>query len=373
MISAELVDVIDNSLLWGEQYERKLSDMLAVEKEIAREISENLRLKLSREEARRLNSHQTENTEAYNLYLQGRYHIERMTSYSLRKGAALFERAIEIDPDYTLAYIGLTSAWILGCDWVFPPQDVMPRTRTAAIKLLRTDDSLASAHAALAYVKAFYDWNWTEAEIEYRRAIELNPNQAPIEYARFLAAMGRFDEAIAESRRAEQLDPVSPRIKTWVGRILFAARQYEEAERQFRASSELDPHHVCAPILISDPLIVQAKYEEAIASIQKFITMDRSMDNISYLGFAHAKAGNREEALKALDEIHQMSTQEYVSPYYIALVHIGLGNTEEAFIWLEKALEDRVSMMVELRTDPKFDIIRSDPRYMNLLAKVGLI
>lgn len=373
LVSAELVDVIDNSLLWGEQYERKLSDVLTVEKEIAREISENLRLKLSREETSRLNSHQTENTEAYNLYLQGRYHVERMTSYGIRKGAALFEQALEIDPDYTLAHIGLTSAWILGCDWIFAPREVMPRIRTAARKLLRMDDSLASAHAALAFVKGFYDWDWKEAEIEYRRAIELNPNQAPIEYARFLAAMGRFDEAIAESRRAEQLDPVSPRIKTWVGRILFAARRYEEAERQFRASCELDPHYVCTLILISEPLVGQAKYEEAITSIQKFIPMDRSIDNLSYLGFAHAKAGNREEALEALDEIQQLSAKEYVSPYYLVMIHAGLGNIEEAFIWLDKAFEDRVSMMTELKTDPKLDNIRSDPRYSELVARVGLI
>lgn len=372
IVSAELVDATDNSLLWGRQYERTLTDVLAVEKEIAREISENLRLKLSGEEATKLNSHQTESTEAYRLYLQGRYHVERMTSYSLRKGVTIFEQAIVTDPDYMLAYVGLTDAWILGSDWVFAPREVMPKTQAAALRLLKVDKSFAEAHAALAYVKAFFEWDWKEAESEYRRAIELNPNQVPIEYARFLAAMGRFDEAIAEIRRAERLDPVSPRIKTWVGRILFAARHYEESERQFRASSELDPHYVCAPILISEPLVSQARYDEAIDSIQKFITMDRSVDNLGYLGFAYAKAGNRNEALKTLDEIHRLSHQSYVSPYYIAIIYVGLGERDEAFIWLNKALEDRASQIIELRTDPKLDSLRSDTRFRDLLARVGL-
>lgn len=372
LVSVELVDASDNSLLWGQQYERRLADALAVEREISREISEKLKLKLSGEETRRLNNHQTKSSQAYNLYLQGRYHVERMTSYSLLKGAALFEQALEADPDYALAHIGLASAWILGSDWVFAPREVMPRTEAAAMRLLEMDPSLAEAHAALAYVRAFYDWNWAEAEREYRRAIELNPDQAPIEYARFLAAMGRFDEAIAEIRRAEQLDPVSPRIKTWVGRILFAARHYEEAERQLRASSELDPHHVCAPILISEPLISQAKYTEAIASVQKFISMDRSIDNLGYLGFAYAKAGNRDEALGTLDEIKQLSAKDYVSPFYIALIYVGLGERDQAFEWFDRAFEDRASQIIELKTDPKLDSLRSDPRLSRLIARVGL-
>jgi len=372
IVSAELVDAADNSLLWGRQYERTLTDVLAVEKEIAREISENLRLKLSGEETVRLTSHQTENTEAYRLYLQGRYHVERTTSYSLRKGVTLFEQAIETDPNYGMAHIGLTDAWILGSDWVFAPREVMPKTRDAALRLLKVDDTLAEAHAALAYVRAFYDWNWAEAESEYRRATQLNPNRVPIEYARFLAAMGRFDEAIAEIRRAERLDPVSPRIKTWVGRILFAARHYEESERQFRASSELDPHYVCAPILISEPLVGQARYGEAIASIQEFIKMDRSVDNLGYLGFAHARAGNRDEALNALDEIRQLASQVYVSPYYIAIIYVGLGESDKAFHWLDKAIEERTSHMIELKTDPKLDAIRSDSRFQDLMARVGL-
>jgi TolB-like protein/Flp pilus assembly protein TadD len=372
LVSAELVDTLDNRLLWGQEYDSRLQDALAVQKEIAREISEKLRLQLSGEEVGRLSHHQTENTEAYRLYLQGRYHVEKMTREGLRKGVAYYEQAIARDPNYALAHVGLIGAWILGSDWVFPPHEVMPKTRAMALRLLEMDSALAEAHAALAYVLAFYDWNWAGAEKAYQRAIALNPHQVPIEYARYLAAMERFGEALAEIKRAERLDPVSPRLKTWVGRVLFAGRRYEEAIEQYTASCELDPHHVCANVFLGESLTFQARYEEAITSLERARAVDASADNLGYLGYAYARAGEKDKAMTVRGELRELASRGYVSPYYVALIHVGLGETDEAFEWLEKALEEHASMLVELKSEPKLDNIRSDPRFARLLKRVGL-
>ena len=182
--------------------------------------------------------------------------------------------------------------------------------------------------------------------------------------------MGRFEEAIAEMKRAEQLDPVSPRLKTWVGRILFAGRRYQEAIEQYRASSELDPHHVCASLFLGESLVLQAVFGEAIASLQKARSGDASPDNLGYLGFAYAKAGKRDEALAIDAELQELSSRSYVSPWYRALIAIGLGETDQAFLWLDRAFEDRASMLVELQTDPKLDGIRADARFARLLRRV---
>lgn len=375
IIGAELVDVVNDSQLWGERYNRKLSDILEVQEEIAKEISENLRLRLTAEEKRRLTKRYTENTKAYQLYLKGRYFWNKRTKDELKKAIEYFNEAIEKDPTYALAYSGLADCYVvLGIFGALPPNEVMLKAKMTSMKSMAIDDTLAEPHASLAYVRAFYEWDWSGAEREFERAIELQPNYAVAHhfYSFYLAAMGRLDEAIVEEKQAHELDPISLIISTNIGMYLYYARQYDKAIERCRKTLRMDPTFFPAHIFIGLAYEQKGMYEEAVAELEKAISLSGGDLSLAGLGHAYAVSGKRDEAQKLLNELNEQSQQRYVSPYYMAMISAGLGEHDQSFEWLDKACKDRSGWLVFIKVDPNLDGLRSDPRFTDLLLRIGL-
>jgi serine/threonine-protein kinase len=375
IISTELVSVEDGSHLWGQQYNRKLSDIFAIQEGIAREIAENLRLRLTGEEKKRLKKRYTDNTEAYQLYLKGRYYWNRRTGEGLKKGIEHFKLAIEADPLYALAYAGLADCYTMMC-WhtMVPAKDVFTTAKAAAMRALDLDEKLAEAHASRGAVSETI-WDWDSAEAQYRRALELNPNYATAHqwYAEYLAHTGRFDEAFREMNKARELDPLSSIINTELGWIHYAAREYDRAIEQYRSVIDLDPDFALAHWRLGEAFKQTGMYEEAIGEIQEAVRLSgRSPRMMARLGHAYAIAGRKQEALEALHELNEVSEQQYVSPYEIAIIYAGLGEKELVFEWLERAYEDRSSWLTFLKVEPSFDKLHSDPRFVDLVKRVGL-
>jgi eukaryotic-like serine/threonine-protein kinase len=373
-ISAELIDTQDNRHIWGEQYNRKLTDIFTVQEEIASEISERLRLRLSGEEKKRLTKRYTENTEAYQLYLKGRYYWNKRTGETLRKGVEHFQQAIEKDPSYALAYAGLADSYILlGVYNVLPPKEAYPLAKAAAMRALEMDETLAEAHVSLASVMGDYDWERTRAEREYTRAIELNPNYATAHqwYAELLSQMGRHEEAIIQIKQAKELDPLSLIINSVEGWLYYLARQPDQAIEQCRKVTEMDPNFSVVHVYLGRALAFKGEYEQAIAELQTAIRLDEDSWTLASLGHTYAIAGRREEALKLLNRLKELSTRRHVSPYHIAAIHAGLNEKEQAFEWLKKAYEQREQSLIFLKVDPLMDNLRSDSRFADLLRRVG--
>ncbi len=376
IIGIELVDVAKGWQLWGQRYNRNLSDIFAMEQEIAKEISEKLRLRLTGEEEKRLTKRYTESIEAYQNYLKGRYYWEKWTEEAWKKGIEYFQQAIETDPTYARAYAGLADSYVyLGWFCVLPPKEAYPRAKAAAIKALEMDDSLAEAHNSLAAVRMAYDWNWSDAEREFKRAIDLNPNYATAHhwYAEYLKQMGRHDEALGEIKRAQELDPRSLIVNTSVGWQYYFARQYDQAIEQYQMTLEMDPNFGPAHWGLGWAYDQKSMFAEAAAEFQRGINL--SGGNPVYVaGLGHALAVGRqgEEAQKVLDELMELSKRLYVPPYFIAAIYTGLGDKARAFEWLEKAYEEHSSWLLYLRVDPRLDSLRSAPPFHDLLRRVGL-
>lgn len=375
-ISLELVNARDNSHIWGDQYNTKLSEIIAVQGEMAKDISKNLRLKLTGEEKRRLTQRYTDNIAAYQLYLKGRYAWNKRTAEELRRGAEHFQQAIDLDPGYALAYAGLADSYnMLGDYSVLPPKEAFPRAEAAAIKALEMDDTLAEAHTSLGFVKMAYDGDWAGADREFRRAIELNPNYATAHqwYASYLVMMRRFEESITEMKRAQALDPLSRIINANLGLHYYYARQYDQAIEQLRKTIDLNPDFGLAYFYMGRVLLQKGMYKEAIAEIQQARALSGDdPETIAELGFANGMAGRRAEAKGVLDELNELSKRRYVLPYFIATIYTGLGEKDQAFAWLEKAYDESHPGLALVNVDPKFDTLRSDPRFAELLRRIGL-
>ena len=376
-ISAELIDVRNNKLLWGEQYDRKMSDLLATQREIAREIVDNLKLKVSREE-KGLAKHYTESNEAYQLHLRGRFYWSKRTDEGMRKSLEYYQQAIQTDPNFALAYSGLADAYALlgapDASGAMPPKEAMPKAKQAALKALELDNTLAEAHVSLAHVK-YYDLDWVTAEREYKRAIELNPNypNAHSWYSVFLMSAGRFDEALAQIRRAQELDPLSLPINMTLGWVYLTGRQNEQSVDQLRKTLELDPSFVLAHHRLGLVYEQQGKYDAAIAEFKQVVNLTGGKPlGMTGLARAYALAGKHGEAERILAELQEMSKLRYVPPASVALVYAALGDKDQAFAWLEKAEQGRDGILARLKVDPRFDSLRSDPRFAQLLRRVGL-
>ena len=377
-ISAELVDVRYNKLLWGEQYERKMSELLQTQREIAREIVDKLKLKVSGEE-KRLAKHYTESNEAYQLYLKGRFYWSKRTQEGMQKSLEYFQQAIDRDPNFALAYSGLADAYVLlgaqdAAGWM-PANEALPKAKAAALKALEIDDSLAEPHVSLAHINYYYDRDWPTAEREYKRAIELNPNY-PIAhqwYAVYLMSAGRFDEALARNRRAQELDPLSLPINMTLGWILLNARQYDQSVEQLRKTMEMDRNFVLAHHRLGLVYEQQGKYDEAITEFKQVLSLSPGKPlGITALAHAYALSGKRAEAQRTLAELQEMSKRRYVSPASIALIYAALGDKDQAFAWLERANKERDANLARLKVDPRFDSLRSDPRFADLMRRVEL-
>ena len=387
LVSAELVDTRDNRQIWGEQYSRKLSGLPSLQKEISREISDKLRLRLSGEQKERLTKRHTESIEAYQLYLKGRYHWNKWTPEGLQKSIEYFQQAIEKDPGYALAYVGVANAYAaLGFFDVMLPREAGPKAEEAAVKALEIDDTLGEAHAAMGVVKYSYDWDWTAAERELKRAIELNPNDevAHTVYAYYLHSMGRADEGLAEMKRAYELNPLSIRINFGLGDMLafaHAHRQYDQAIEQFRKAIELEPAQlVLGSIYWHLGAVYEKKgmYVEAIAEYQKAMNLSGDSDLAAALEQDYKTSGFREAKRvvmqKNLQKMREASKRKRVPPLPFAFIYADLGEKEQAFEWLEKAYEERSSALVHLGdgTACTCDALRSDPRFADLLRRIGL-
>jgi len=374
---AELVSVVDGLQLWGERYNRKVSDILALQEEIANRITENLRIKLTNEERRQLEKYPTKNLEAYQLYLKGRYSWNKRTVEGFGRGIDYFNQAISKDRKYALAYAGLADSYnLIGSYSELPPKEAFPEARAAAIKALELDDTLAEAHASLADIIACFYWDWAEAEKECRLAIELNQNYAAAHqwYSQYLGRMGRLEEAVREAKLAQKLEPLTPVIDSAVAEALYWSRRHDEALQQANKTLELEPNFDRAHMDLGLIYLQKVRYDDAISEFQKARDLSGgSNDLVALLGYAYGISGNRKKALNILTELKALSTQRYVSPLDIALLYMGLGDKTSTFEWLEKAYEDRIWVLGLLKVEPIFDSLRDDSKFADLLKRVGLV
>jgi len=375
-IGVELDDVRNGKQLWGEQYNRKVADLLAVQNDIAREVSQRLRSQLSAADRQKLTKGSTDNPEAYQFYLKGKYYTNKFTKDGFAKGIDYFNQAIAIDPNYGLAYNGLAYNYINQDDWFIRPNEAGPKARDAANRALAIDDADADAHVSRAIVAHWYEWDWAVAEREFKRAIELNPNDSEAHgyYAWFLAPMGRKDEAVAEAKRSQQLDPFSSLANFIVGSALVFTRQWDPAIEQLRSAKELDPTFWFAPCFLGRAYEHKGRLPESIAEFQLALELEKDNPEIwSGLGHAYALSRKKAEAQKVLAHLKGLSAHNYVAPFDFAVIYAGLGEEDQAIAWLNRAYTDRsYYMAVYLTTDARLDSLRSDPRFADLLRRVGL-
>ncbi len=376
-VRVELMDARDNTQVWGGQYNRSGRDLMAVQREIAQEISRNLRLKLSSLEQSRIAIPPTANAEAYELYLKGRFHWNKRTAEALTKSVDYFNQAIEKDPSYALAYVGLADAYVVIPYYsVTSPGDSYPKAKAAARRALEIDDTLAEAHTTMAAVLMNHDWNLRESTREFERAIELNPNYATAHhwYAREnLTIMGQFDKALAEMRRAQELDPLSPIINANFGKAYFNARRYDEAIQQLRKTVEIDPGFFVARHYLGSAYAMKGDFSAALAEYQKAHQLNEFDPHVIALtGRLYAVTGKRAEALEMIAKLKSIAAERYVADYSIALIYAALGEKDQAFERLEKSYRDHTVDMLTLHYDPLIDNLRSDPRFADLQRRVGL-
>ena len=376
-ISAELVDARDDSHIWGQQYDRKVADTIAVRDEIAKQMTTALRMRLTGEDEKRMAKSYTANPDAYQDYLKGRYWWNKRTEEGFNKSIEYFEQAIEKDPTYALAYSGLADCYsFLSLYGLVGPKEDFPRAKETAQKAVELDDTLAEAHTSLAMIKTFYDWDRSGSDQEYQQAIELNPGYATAHqyYGDALIYMGgQLEDGIAEEKRALQLDPLSLVINYNLGVAFYFARQYDQEIEQDRKTLELDPNFVLAHRDLGRAYIQEAKYKEGTAEFDKALVIspgDRL--TLSDLGHAYAVAGRRTEAQKVLDQLNELSKQKYVPAYGRAVIYVGLLEKDKGFEWLEKAYEERDSQMIRSKVEPMLDPLRSDPRFADLLRRMNL-
>ena len=376
-VSAELVNAREDKQLWGEQYNRKITDALRVEQEIANHISDKLG-RLTSQQKERVTKRYTESGEAYQAFLKGRYHWGKDSEDDLKQAIQYFEQAIRLDSNYAPAYAGMADAYaeLSNIDFL-PPNESFPKARAAALKALDIDPSLPEAHTALAEVSWWYDWDWSAAEKEFRRAIELNPTSAVahFHYAYMLSTMGRFDEGIAECKRAQELDPLSLIVNLYFGYIYTLARRFDEAVPWYRKGLELDPNSNIGHAELAWNYAFKGQTSEAIAEYQKIpkLPSPRTDQLLSGgLGYVYAVSGKRDEALKIVSQFEKLAGEKYVDGYQIASVYAGLRANDKAFHWLGVAVEERSASLVYLKTDPFLDNLHSDPRFSDILRRVGL-
>ena len=375
-ISAQLIQMSDQTHVWARQYDRELSNLLALQGEIAKEIAREIKLTLGdpkRSDSAAQLPLSPNAYAAYDLYLKGRYFWNKRTPQGFERAVECFQQALEKDPGYARAYAGLADSYALMSEYdMVPPKVQMPKARAAARRAVELDEKLSEAHASLAMIAQNYDWDWNTAEKEYRRAIELDPNYATAHhwYAEYLALVGRFDEAFVEIDRARQLDPLSLIIATDRGAILYFSRQYDPAIEQFRAVLDMEPNFPRAHMLVF-AYVEKGMYAEALADVEKWQRSDDNPWSWMMLAYVYGRSGQQVKAGAALKELEKSSRRGKVGPLSIAVAYIGMGDKEKAIAWLEKAYAEH-SISTALKVDPIYDPLRSDPHFRALLRRVGL-
>ena len=374
-ITAQLIQVSDQTHLWAESYERELADVFSIQSEVSKSVTRSLALELLPAEQEHLASPRLVNPAAHEAYLKGRYQSNKRTTEGLRKGIEYFQEAIEREPNYALAYAGLAESYcMLGTYSGVSPEDVYPKAKAAAARALEIDNTLSEAHAAMAYAKQYFDWDWAYAEREYQRALQLNASYAIGHnwYAIYLGALGRHEESIAEARLGLELDPLSLVIQSTMGSMLNAARRYDEAIEHYQKSIELEPNFFDFYVHLGEALLHKGVFEQAIAELQKAVSLSNGSPHaLEGLGYAYAVAGKRAEALDVLRQLERLSEGGYVPAMGVALIHTGLGEKDKGFVWLEKAYQERSVGWYRLKVDARFDSLRSDPRFQSLLRRMN--
>jgi TolB-like protein/Flp pilus assembly protein TadD len=375
-VTVRLVRVEDGSLLWTEKLDEKFTDIFAVQDSISEKVAGSLALKLTGEEKKVLTKRYTQNTDAYRFYLKGRYHWNKRTHGGLEKAIEHFQQAIEIDPNYAVAYSGLADCYNLQTIYSgIPPREAYPRGKAAAIKALEMDQTLAEAHSSLACFKLSFEYDWVATHAEYKRAIELDPNFTPARavYAKFLSTMGRQDEAFTEIKRAHERDPASLLVNWVLGELLHYARQHDQAIEQLVRTLNMDPNILPVQVFLGRAYEQKEMYREAIEEFQRAVALSGDdLRVIANLGHAYAVSGKRKKAQRVLAELQGQLKRCYISPFQIAIIYVGLGEKDQAFEWLEKAYDDRSVWMVFLKVDPRLDSLRSDHRFADLLLRMRL-
>jgi TolB-like protein/Flp pilus assembly protein TadD len=375
-VSVELDDVRYGKELWGEQYNRRLADLLAVQSDIASEISQRVRWRPTSEQRQKLAKGPTENPEAYQLYLKGRFFTFKQTKEGLEKGLDYFNQAIAIDPNYALAYTGVGFYYNAMSGSDMSSNEAMPKAREAARKALALDETVSDAHLLLGSVAIQYDWDWATAEQEFKRAIELNPNDPrPHEwYAGALSInIARAEQTIAEAEKAQWLDPVSAETNWFLGVYFYNVHRYDEAIDQLRKTVELDPNYWPSHEYLGLAYAQKGNLPEAIKELQRAHEIERNFpEPTRYLGAVYALAGKQSEALKIIEQLKAQSSHSYVDPYNIAAVYAGLGDKDRAMEWLNRAYAERSNYLPGLKVDPFMDLLRSDPRFDELVKRVGI-
>jgi DNA-binding winged helix-turn-helix (wHTH) protein/TolB-like protein/Tfp pilus assembly protein PilF len=375
-ITVQLVSARDGLPLWAGKFDEQFTNVLSLQDSISEQVAAALMVKLSGKEEQLLTRHDTEDSEAYQLYLKGRYHWNKRTGEGLLKGIDYFQRAVEQDPQYALAYAGLADSYnALPGYGLAPPVDSFPRAKEAAKSALQIDDTLAEAHTALAYATMSYDWNWPEAEREFKLAIELSPNYAFAHhwYALYLQAMQRQTEAIAEMKRAVELEPLSLTINSGMSWVFCWAGRYEEAIESALETLELDPDFLMAHVRLGEAYEQKLMLEEAIRQFQQAVTLtERRPRMLAQLAHAYVLAGKKSQAQLLLNEAKDRLKQRYDTPYFLALAYVVLGERDQAIHWLERCYEERANLLVHLNVDPALDRLRPDPRFQDLLGRIGL-
>jgi TolB-like protein/DNA-binding winged helix-turn-helix (wHTH) protein len=376
-ITAELVQVSTDRHLWADTYESQIGDVLTLQNRVSSAIVDEIRINLTPEDKARLAKNPSVSPAAYEEYLKGRYYWNKRSGEGFIKAIRYFENATREDPQYALAYAGLADCYgIIGATIYgsIPAAEAAPKAKAAAIRALQIDPSLAEAQTSLATAKFNYDWDWAGAAEGFRRAIQLDPSYATAyqRYSLYSIAMGRFDDSLEQIKKARDLEPLSISINASLGWRLYLAREYDRSIAQLRDTLEMDPDYEWAHLTLGQAYEQKAQYDLALAELRRAVEISHSSPlMVSALAHAYALSGNHSEALKLLAELDVLSRKQYVSPFYVAIVYLGLGKNDVAMTWLQKAYADRSNGLVFFKVEPELDPIRSDPRFISLLTKLN--
>ena len=376
IVRVELMDVATGAQLWGGQFNRQAEDVFLLQSDLSREISEKLQLQLTGDQKQRLTKCYTEDAEAYRLYLKGRYHWNKRNPEGLQKAVECFRQALDKDPAYSLAYAGLADTYpYLSFFHVVPPRVAMPNAKAAAAKALEIDDHLAEAHVSLGYVSFTYDGDWPTAGKHFEQALALNPayTGAHTFYAFYLSSLGQSEEALAVAKRALDRDPASPAVSHSLAVQLYLARQFDQAIEQAHNTLEMDAHFAISYQVLGEAYLSKRMYREGLLALERFSVLSRSSaTSRALLGYSHARLGEHGAALRLIEELDAASQHGFVPALLFALVYAGLDDQDQAFSWLEKAYEERFYRLAYLKVEALWDPLRSDPRFADLLRRVGI-
>jgi TolB-like protein/Tfp pilus assembly protein PilF len=375
-INAQLIEAPTDYHLWAASYERDLRDVLSMQEEVTRAIASEIRVNLSAQEQARLASTRPIDPEAYRLYLKGRYYWNKRSLEGFQKAIEYFQQATAKDPAYALAYVGLADTYTYFSFFdVVPPREAMPKAKAAAARALEIDNRLGEAHVSLGYVSYMYDWDWPAAGKHFEQALTLNPaySRAHTFYPFYLSSLGRSEEALAVAKRCLDLDPASPAVNHSLAVQFYFARQFDQAIEQAHKTLELDPNFAISYELLGEVYVSRGMYREGLSELEKYSALSRGRAmSLALLGYAHARLGERSQALRMLEQLEATSKERYTPASSFAVVYAGLGEKDQAFAWLEKAYGERTSRLGYLKVEPLWDPLRPDPRFADLVRRIGL-